>query len=113
MLAKHDEAFVRRELSESRARIEQAIGRPAHHLAYPVGDPTSAGPREFAIARELGFVSAVTTRPGMIFPEHAVHPTALPRLSVNGNYQSLDMLDILLSGAPFALWNRGRRVNAA
>jgi peptidoglycan/xylan/chitin deacetylase (PgdA/CDA1 family) len=97
----------------SRARIGAAIGRPARHLAYPVGDPTSAGPREFALARELGFASAVTTRPGMIFPEHAAHLNALPRLSVNGRYQSLDMLDILLSGAPFALWNRGRRVNAA
>ncbi|MBV8850038.1 MAG: polysaccharide deacetylase family protein [Methylobacteriaceae bacterium] len=113
MLAKHLETFARTELAESRARIEAAIGKPAHHLAYPVGDPNSAGPREFAIARELGFASAVTTRPGMIFPEHAAHATALPRLSVNGRYQSLDMLDILLSGAPFALWNRGRRVNAA
>jgi peptidoglycan/xylan/chitin deacetylase (PgdA/CDA1 family) len=113
MLAKHPETFVRNELAESRARIEAAIGKPAHHLAYPVGDPTSAGPREFAIARELGFASAVTTRAGMIFPEHAAYRTALPRLSVNGRYQSLEMLDILLSGAPFALWNRGRRVNAA
>jgi peptidoglycan/xylan/chitin deacetylase (PgdA/CDA1 family) len=112
MLAKHSEDLVRSELAESRARIEEAIGKPARHLAYPVGDPTSAGPREFALARELGFASAVTTRPGMIFPEHAAHATALPRLSVNGRYQSLDMLDILLSGAPFALWNRGRRVNA-
>ena len=113
MLAKHPEAFVRQELAESRARIEHALGKPARHLAYPVGDPTSAGPREFAIARELGFASAVTTRPGMIFAEHAAHATALPRVSVNGCYQSLGMLDILLSGAPFALWNRGRRVNAA
>jgi peptidoglycan/xylan/chitin deacetylase (PgdA/CDA1 family) len=113
MLAKHPESVVRRELAESRTRIEQAIGRPARHLAYPVGDPTSAGPREFAIAHELGFMSAVTTRPGMVFPEHAANLTALPRLSINGRYQSLEMLDILLSGAPFALWNKGRRVNAA
>jgi peptidoglycan/xylan/chitin deacetylase (PgdA/CDA1 family) len=113
MLAKHPEEAVRQELVQSRARIEEAVGKPARHLAYPVGDPTSAGRREFALARDLGFASAVTTRPGMIFPQHASHPTALPRLSVNGRHQNLDMLDILLSGAPFALWNRGRRVNAA
>jgi peptidoglycan/xylan/chitin deacetylase (PgdA/CDA1 family) len=113
MLAKHAESVVRSELADSRARIEQAIGKPARHLAYPVGDPTSAGAREFELARELGFASAVTTRPGMIFPEHAENLTALPRLSVNGRYQSLEMLDILLSGAPFALWNKGRRVNTA
>ncbi|MDH7794766.1 MULTISPECIES: polysaccharide deacetylase family protein [unclassified Beijerinckia] len=113
MLAKHDDALVRRELADSRAIIEREIGRPARHLAYPVGDPTSAGPREFALAAELGFASAVTTRPGMLFPDHAAHLTALPRLSVNGNWQDRTFLEVLLSGAPFALWNRGRRVNAA
>jgi peptidoglycan/xylan/chitin deacetylase (PgdA/CDA1 family) len=110
-LAKHDDAaFVRRELSESRALIEAHIKKPAPHLAYPVGDATSAGPREFSIARELDFASAVTTRPGMIFPDHAERACALPRLSVNGNWQSLDAFEILVSGAPFALWNLGRRV---
>jgi peptidoglycan/xylan/chitin deacetylase (PgdA/CDA1 family) len=110
-LAKHDDAaFVRRELSESRALIEAHIGGAANHLAYPVGDPASAGPREFVLASQLGFASAVTTRPGMIFPEHAERVCALPRLSVNGNWQSLDAFEILVSGAPFALWNLGRRV---
>jgi len=113
MLAKHPEAIVRHELLESRRLIEMHLGRPARHLAYPVGDPTSAGRREFDIAAELGFESAVTTRPGMIFPAHRAHLTALPRLSINGAWQSLDLVDILLSGAPFALWNRGRRLNLA
>ena len=62
------------------------------------------------MAAVLGFASAVTTRPGMIFPEHRDHVTALPRISMNGNWQSLDSLEVLLSGLPFALWNRGRRV---
>ena len=112
MLAKHDEGLVRRELTESRRRIEMHTGLPVRHLAYPVGDPTSAGPREHAIAADLGFTSAVTTRPGMIFPAHRTHMTALPRLSVNGNWQSLDALEVLLSGVPFALWNKGRRLVA-
>ncbi|MGB8278443.1 MAG: polysaccharide deacetylase family protein [Methylovirgula sp.] len=109
-LAKHGEDLVRHELLESRRLIEAHIGKAAKHLAYPVGDPASAGPREFMIAEELGFASAVTTRPGMIFPEHRAHLTALPRLSINGNWQSLDAVEILLSGAPFALWNFGRKV---
>ena len=49
----------------------------------------------------------------MLFPDHADHPTALPRLSINGGHQSLAALDILLSGAPFWLMNRGRRVSVA
>ena len=113
MLAKHDPAVVRHELAESRAVIEARCGCAARHLAYPVGDPGSAGPREFEIARDLGFASGVTTRPGMLWPAHRDHSLALPRLSLNGNWQSLDSLDVLLSGVPFALWNQGRRVNVS
>jgi peptidoglycan/xylan/chitin deacetylase (PgdA/CDA1 family) len=87
MLAKLDVALVRHEIGESRRVIEEKLGRAAAHFAYPVGDPTSAGPREFALAGELGFTSAVTTRPGMIFREHDRHRTALPRLSINGLWQ--------------------------
>ena len=108
MLAKHELATARHEMGESRRRIEIEIGLPVRHFAYPVGDATSAGPREFALAGELGFSSAVTTRPGMIFEQHASAATALPRLSLNGHWQSLDSLEILLSGVPFAIWNRGR-----
>lgn len=109
-LAKLDAQESAREMAESRAAIAREVGVEARHFCYPVGDPTSAGPREFSTARELGFASAVTTRPGMIFPEHRDHFHALPRLSVNGGHQSLTAVDILLSGAPFALLNRGRRI---
>ena len=109
MLAKHEAAVARAEMAVGRRTLEEMIGLPVRHVAYPVGDPSSAGPREDAIAAELGFSSAVTTRPGLLYAEHAARSTALPRLSLNGHWQSLDALDILLSGAPFVLWNRGRR----
>lgn len=113
MLAKLSEADMRREIAESRAQIEARLGVRVQHFAYPVGDPAAAGPREFAAVRELGYASAVTTRPGMLFTEHADALAALPRLSVNGNWQDASVLEVLLTGAPFALWNRGKRVNAA
>ena len=71
------------------------------------------GVREFALARSAGYKTAVTTRPGMIFAESGRHLTALPRVSLNGLWQDAGHLEVLLSGAPFALWNRGRRVNVA
>ncbi|RTL86172.1 MAG: polysaccharide deacetylase [Hyphomicrobiales bacterium] len=111
-LAKLDATAARREMAESRARIMEETGVAPRHFCYPVGDRTSAGRREFDLAAELGFESAVTTRPGLIFPDHRHHAHALPRLSVNGKFQSLAALDVLLSGAPFALLNRGRRVSA-
>lgn len=111
-LAKLDAAEARREMAQSRDAIEARLGRRVLHFAYPVGDPTSAGPREFDIAADLGFRSAVTTRKGMIFAEHAERLADLPRLSVNGEFQRRDYLDLLLTGAPFWLWNRGRRIAA-
>ena len=111
MLAKWPAEIANEEMRGSKLTIEAHIGRPVRHFAYPVGDPTSAGAREFALAREIGFSSAVTTRPGMLFSEHRNHVLALPRLSINGNWQDARYTEMLLSGAPFALWNRGRRVN--
>jgi peptidoglycan/xylan/chitin deacetylase (PgdA/CDA1 family) len=89
------------------------LQRPVVHLAYPYGDKIAAGAREFALAQAAGFKTAVTTRPGMIFPESAKHPTALPRISLNGNYQDARILPVLTSGAATAVWNRFRRVDAA
>ncbi|MBX9758343.1 MAG: polysaccharide deacetylase, partial [Beijerinckiaceae bacterium] len=100
------------ELQESRELIESRTGRKAEHLAYPFGDIASAGRREFEIARQCGFATAVTTRPGMLFGRHAGHLTALPRLAVHGAWQDRASFETLLSGAPFALWNLGRRVSA-
>lgn len=113
MLAKHDEAAARREIAMSKSLIEERLGRPVRHFAYPVGDPTSAGAREFRLAREAGFATAVTTRPGHVFPGHAAHLHALPRVSVNGLFQSEAALRSLLSGLPFLMFNRGRRINVS
>jgi hypothetical protein len=108
-----DESAVRAEMAMSRTVLEAALGKRPQHLAYPVGDPTSAGPREFRIAAELGFKTAVTTRPGVLFKAHRDHLTALPRISVNGDFQQQRYLEVLMSGAATAMWNGFRRVNAA
>jgi peptidoglycan/xylan/chitin deacetylase (PgdA/CDA1 family) len=113
MLAKHDASVAEAEMALSRDWLQAALQRPVRHIAYPVGDPGSAGRREFDLATRLGFATGVTTRPGMLFAEHSAHLTALPRLSVNGLHQTRAAIDALLSGLPFALINRFRRVNTA
>jgi peptidoglycan/xylan/chitin deacetylase (PgdA/CDA1 family) len=112
-LAKQAETVATHEMASSRARIEAALQRPAVHLAYPYGDKIAAGQREFALAQAAGFKTAVTTRPGMIFPGSAGHLTALPRVSLNGNYQDQRILPVLTSGAATAMWNGFRRIDAA
>ncbi|WP_204320115.1 hypothetical protein, partial [Klebsiella oxytoca] len=81
--------------------------------AYPYGDKFAAGPREFALAGAAGFKTAVTTRPGMIYPESADHMTALQRVSLNGNFQDERILPVLTSGTATAMWNGFRRIDAA
>jgi peptidoglycan/xylan/chitin deacetylase (PgdA/CDA1 family) len=112
-LTKVSEAQARSEMQMSASVIEAALGKRPRHLSYPVGDRTSAGPREFAIARDLGFATAVTTRPGVLFPEHRDHLQALPRISLNGEYQQPRYVRVLVSGAATAMWNGFRRVDAA
>jgi len=112
-LARQSEAVAAQEMAISRARIEQALQRPVLHFAYPYGDREAAGMREFTLAAAAGFKTAVTTRPGMLFAENAGHMTALPRVSLNGNYQDERVLPVLTSGAATAMWNGFRRIAAA
>src|ERR1700722_436942 len=112
-LARQPREIASQEMATSRERIENTLQRPVIHLAYPYGDKIAAGAREFALAQAAGFKTAVTTRPGMIFPESAGHLTALPRVSLNGNYQDTRILPVLTSGAATAMWNGFRRVDAA
>ena len=112
-LAKQTGETAHHEMTESRARIETALQREVLHFAYPYGDRIAAGAREFTLARAAGYKTAVTTRPGMIFTESAGHLAALPRVSLNGNYQDERILPVLTSGAATALWNGFRRVDAA
>ncbi|MGC1779452.1 MAG: polysaccharide deacetylase family protein [Xanthobacteraceae bacterium] len=113
MLAKLTRESVRSEVDLGRSVIEAALALRPQHLSYPFGDRGSAGAREFEIAAELGFKTAVTTRPGVLFPGHSRRLLALPRISLNGDYQRIRYVRVLLSGAATAMWNGFRRLDAA
>jgi len=101
------------EIESGCERIARRLGARPRHFSFPFGDRSAAGPREFAAARAHGFRTAVTTRPGVLFPEHREHLMALPRISINGDYQRRRYFNVLLSGAATAMWNGLRRVDAA
>ena len=113
ILSKLDDRTARAEIAGSCDVIAAALGGRPAHLAYPVGDRSAAGPREFKIAAELGFKTAVTTRPGVVFASHAEHMMALPRISLNGNFQRSRYAKVLISGAATGLWNGFRPVNVS
>jgi peptidoglycan/xylan/chitin deacetylase (PgdA/CDA1 family) len=70
------------EMEEGRRKLEDWLGVEVRHLAYPFGRSDACGPREFALAQQLGFKTAVTTRQGNIFPQHRHYLHCLPRRSV-------------------------------
>lgn len=113
MLAKQTEEVAFAEMAESRRTIREKLGIDARHFAYPVGNPDAAGPREFELAKELRFETAVTTMPGHLRPAHAATPTSLPRVSLNGLFQTRRAVDALLAGTPFLLSGAARRTRKA
>lgn len=104
------EDIARREMSDSATILEQKLGSRPRHFAYPYGYPAAVGSREVALAAEAGFDSAVTTRHGILRSEHADHLTALPRISINGRYQSIAHTRTMLSGFTTPLANSGKRL---
>jgi peptidoglycan/xylan/chitin deacetylase (PgdA/CDA1 family) len=112
-VARLSEEKAHAEFVQSADRIEAELGRRPRHFAYPYGDAASAGARDFRLAKEAGYRTAVTTRKGMIFTEHAAHFTALPRASLSGKIQEIAMVSALIDGLPFALLNRFRKLNVS
>jgi peptidoglycan/xylan/chitin deacetylase (PgdA/CDA1 family) len=113
MLAKASDEVAHAELKRGRETVEARLGREVAHLAYPYGGRDIVGTREFRLAAACGYRTAVTTRPGVLFPEHREQMMALPRISLNGQFQNRRHLKVLMSGAATALANGFRRVDAA
>jgi peptidoglycan/xylan/chitin deacetylase (PgdA/CDA1 family) len=101
-LAKLPEAEARREIEDSVRTLASRLGRVPSHLSYPIGDTRAAGPREYALAAELGLASAVTTRPGGLYAAGRQRLTALPRISLNGLFQARRYVDVFATGAIFS-----------
>jgi peptidoglycan/xylan/chitin deacetylase (PgdA/CDA1 family) len=74
-LTRLDDEALRRELEESRATVEQRLGRPCPTLAYPYGDHDE---RVVAAAGAAGYAAAGTL-PGRLPPPR---PLAWPRIGI-------------------------------
>jgi peptidoglycan/xylan/chitin deacetylase (PgdA/CDA1 family) len=103
ILSKLEPSDAFEEIAEGRRMIASRLGRPPEHFAYPIGKSGMAGPREFAMIRNLGFKTGVTTRRGLLHARHGDALSHLPRVSLNGHLQEARYVDLLLSGAPFLL----------
>ena len=109
-LKRLSEADARHEIGDVRRILRDKLGEDPRHLAYPYGYVSAVGCREVGFARDAGYASAVTTRHGVLRAEHAGFPHSLPRISVNGRYQSVAHIRTMLSGVTTPLANAGKMV---
>jgi len=97
-LSRLEDSAAYSEIEQGKRDCEALLGAEIRHFSYPYGDSGSAGPREAAICRELGFHTAVTTESNTIFASDRDRLLSLPRLTYNGYFQNTPLLDLLLSG---------------
>lgn len=100
----HEEATT--EIANSVRILAERLGQAPAHFSYPIGGKASAGAREYAIAKELGLRSAVTTLPGGLFHRDRDRLWSLPRVSLNGLFQSRRYVDVFAAGGIFSLLGR-------
>lgn len=100
-LAHLSDGEARHEVLASAERVERIAGRRTASFAYPYGFRPTVSARDHRLVADLGFRVAVTTEPGTLSSSPNFH--ALPRISLNGHFQSARYVLALASGIPFAL----------
>ncbi len=104
-----EEPMVYHEIGGSRVRLEEEIGQPVTHFAYPFGKAMEASWREFEAVKTLGFKTATTTRMGNIFKEHGQFTECLPRISLN-RASNEQVLRLQMSGMLPYLYHKGKKI---
>jgi len=99
---------ARCEMADNKIYLERLLDEAVTHFAYPYGDPRACGGREAEIARELGFLSAVTAEASPIYPEHRHRMHRLPRVAVRPD-ETAETLYYRASGLSWAMNAHKRR----
>ena len=120
-LATLDLSSARAELEDNRKYLQSLLELPVRHLAYPYGGPGACGPREWRLAEQAGFSTAVTTRKGHL-GDGSLNRFGLPRIGVGCHSEARISFEANASGVHaaaraltefvpvqrdhFGLWNR-------
>jgi len=96
------------EIEQSKRILEERLGVEICHFAYPFGGYNNCGSREFGLARESGFRTAVTTRSCNIFSAHKEHLMSLPRKVMSADDAGVESMRGRLYGEDLSLkfWRR-------
>jgi len=82
-LSRLPEDVLRSEISDSKSELEEQLGQPISHFAYPFGKSQHASVREFECANDLGFKTSTTTKIGNLFNDSGQRLSSLPRININ------------------------------
>jgi len=109
-LAGLTEEQASREINDAKIELENRLGRPIVHFAYPYGKRPEASFREMELTQRLRFRSAVTTRIGNLFEGHHAHLHLLPRIPLfEGGWRGR-LTDLYQSGMYSALTHSFRHM---
>jgi peptidoglycan/xylan/chitin deacetylase (PgdA/CDA1 family) len=101
VLSNLKDAAALREIAMGKAVAETAFRREVLHFAYPFGDGASWRRKHAVMAKDAGFVSAVTAISGVVEAEGRTNLHELPRIAWDGRQPSLRLMRALLSGSTF------------
>lgn len=107
-LARLTRERMRLDVAKGLERLDEELGVRPRVFAYPYGYEAAVNVQSMEVIRELGFTAAVTTRPGVL--SAGLEAMALPRVSLNGHFQSAAIVSQYLTGAPFPVYNAARRL---
>lgn len=88
ILSRVPDEQARREILQSRSRVEAETPATVPIFCYPNGDPSSFGAREIEILAECGFLAAITSVHGYVSDRNLAGsrtPYALPRFPYPGD----------------------------
>jgi peptidoglycan/xylan/chitin deacetylase (PgdA/CDA1 family) len=88
-----------REMTMGKAVLESILQREVGHFAYPFGDHASWQRKHMMMAEEAGFISAVSSVPGVIEAAGQTPLHALPRIGWDGRQRSPRAMRVILSGS--------------
>lgn len=105
-LGRLDPQVALMELADSRAMLEDIIGRPVRALAYPFGTKDAIAPWLGPLVAQAGYSVAFTSLHGPVTT--AADPMFVPRVKVEGG-DSVGLFDRLIDGAldPWRLVDEG------
>ena len=108
-LSQQPESLARAEVADSKCQLERCTGQAVWALAYPFGNATSAGDREYALAQDAGYECAFMNIPGTLGEGRRF---SLPRVHMTSAI-SLGAFEAHVSGFHENLRSRMRTAGAA